>query len=196
MIIQKKQFLTNAELNFIKNFTLINSSNFTAAELQPDAHRSDSLDASQRSNLILHDVNVIVPLFINKLKELAPEIHATYGININNHKLELSLSAYNDGDFYNWHTDTYPNTPTENRVLSFLFYYYDKPKRFTGGELEIMTKEVKELAESATINNILILPCYNSFVMFKSDTIHRVKKVLSKTGASRYAVTGWLSSKV
>lgn len=114
----------------------------------------------------------------------------------------LQYTVYNEGQFYNWHTDSglrelykaekYPSSQNINlkdyatplaeytRKLSFSLQLSD-PEEYTGGKLQFIANEANEL-HTAPVE-------LGSLVIFDSHLRHRVTKVRSGT---RKSLVGWV----
>lgn len=101
---------------------------------------------------------------------------------------EIQLTSHNDSEYYKWHTDN--STPhTAARTLTFVYYFYGQPKKFSGGELIIYRPD----AEPA-----VIIPANDSIVFFPSRTRHEVKTVSCSSGEfedGRFTLNGWIRRK-
>lgn len=96
-------------------------------------------------------------------------------------QVEHQLTASGDGDFYKRHSDNGDPTTT-TRFLTFVYYLFQEPCPFTGGELVVYGHEEVEL-----------LPASNSLVMFASCHEHEILPV-HNDGAwehSRFTINGW-----
>ena len=54
----------------------------------------------------------------------------------------MQLTAHNDGCYYKIHNDA-GSEKTANREISYVYYFYQEPKAFSGGELKIYDTELK-----------------------------------------------------
>jgi Rps23 Pro-64 3,4-dihydroxylase Tpa1-like proline 4-hydroxylase len=97
--------------------------------------------------------------------------------------LEVQLTAHNDGDFFKEHVDG-GTDETNNRLVTFVYYFYKAPKSFTGGELMIQGSE-----------QIRIEPINNMIVFFNPMSLHEVRKVhcpSKRFENSRFTLNGWI----
>lgn len=97
-------------------------------------------------------------------------------------EIECQITATPAGGYFKRHTDNgQPNTAT--RRLAWLYYFWEQPKPFTGGELAI-GREVIE-------------PHYNGLAFFDAGQQHEVRYVSAPDGFmnSRFTVNGWVRAK-
>ena len=146
-----------------------------------------------RNSLVLYDV----PTWMQDLvTSLAPEAlnelgHPTFFIS----RLEAQLTAHNDNNYYKIHSDN-GCSRTNNRKLTFVYYFYREPKVFTGGDLVVYDTRIEE----GRLVNVGLSQVYepknNSIVFFLSSYLHEVKPVKCPTllfENSRFTVNGWIS---
>ena len=113
-------------------------------------------------------------------------------------KLELELVAHNDGDRFGRHIDTLTGDPAGDReatrsarLLSGVYYFYQEPRGFTGGELRVH----RFGGDGGPGNFVDIDPAQNSFVVFPSFASHEVLKVSCPSRLfqrSRFSVNCWI----
>jgi len=72
------------------------------------------------------------------------------------------VSAYQNGDFYDWHTDS-----IKQGLLTVLYMMNKEPKKFTGGDFMIKWDSIEK---SIPFEN-------NTILIFPRDTPHKVKKI-------------------
>jgi Rps23 Pro-64 3,4-dihydroxylase Tpa1-like proline 4-hydroxylase len=101
---------------------------------------------------------------------------------------EIQLTSHNDGEYYKWHTDN-GTRDTATRVITFVYYFYGQPKKFSGGELIIYQPD----AGPAVID-----PQNDSIVFFRSLTRHEVRAVTCPSEQfedGRFTLNGWIRRK-
>ncbi len=106
-------------------------------------------------------------------------------------KIELQLTAHNDGEFYKRHIDTRtgPSDEPTVRLISFVYYCSASPSRFSGGALRLYG-----FGENDT-RQVDIEPVCDSLVVFPSWAPHEVLPVACESGRfedSRFAINGWI----
>ena len=104
------------------------------------------------------------------------------------YRVEMSLSAYLGGDFFDKHIDN-ATRATRARLVSFAYYFHREPRRFRGGELLLHDSRDDACAFTR------IEPRGNSIVFFPSWCTHQITPIENDRddfGAARFAIHGWL----
>lgn len=108
------------------------------------------------------------------------------------HEVEVQVTAYHNRGGYTQHTDNGADQPEGDkhphagRRLSFVYYFHDEPKPFTGGHLDF--PEHGEQVE----------PTQDSLVCFRSETPHQVLPVWTSSKSPRscrFTINGWISER-
>ena len=112
--------------------------------------------------------------------------------NTNTH--ETQVSRYGDDQFYKWHVVAIGGT---SRMLTFVYYFNETPKKFSGGELEISNTPIYhgELVQDGEVKKIEIEN--NMMIIFDSHKAHRVLPTKSpKTfKQGRFSVNCWVGKR-
>ncbi|MEO1185168.1 MAG: 2OG-Fe(II) oxygenase, partial [Cyanobacteria bacterium J06636_27] len=122
----------------------------------------------------------------NNIHKLIPEFSVSH--------VEMQMTAHNDGAFYKAHTDA-GSEKTKTRELTYVYYFYQEPKQFSGGELKIYDTEVQGKKVIQKENSQVIEPRNNSIVFFNSRCKHEVLPISCSSNefkASRFTLNGWL----
>lgn len=97
------------------------------------------------------------------------------------------LVRHGDGAFFRAHRDC-THGAFEWRQLTFVYYYYNEPKAFSGGELVLYENGTEQI----------ITPKNGQLVLFSPRTLHEVRPIHVPSGRledSRFALTGWVRTK-
>jgi len=150
-----------------------------------------------RQSLILpgKEFSEVYYLIKNKLLEQFPSLldrlkHPEFSVS----HVEMQMTAHNDGAFYKAHTDA-GSEKTKTRELTYVYYFYQEPKQFTGGELKIYDTEIQGKKVIQKDNSQVIEPRNNSIVFFNSRCKHEVLPISCSSHefkASRFTLNGWL----
>ncbi len=100
----------------------------------------------------------------------------------------MQLTSHNDGEYYKWHTDN-GTRETESRVITFIYYFHQIPKRFQRGELVIYPNAESEL---------VIDPQNDYLVFFSSHMRHEVIRIVCPSRRfedGRFTLNGWIRRK-
>ena len=138
-------------------------------------------------------------MFSDRVRRAAPLMFTKTGVpKADIWRLELELVAHNDGDHFGRHIDTLTGEPAcageaarSARLLSGVYYFYQEPKGFTGGELRVH----RFGGDGGPGNFIDVDPAQNSFVVFPSFASHEVLEVGCPSGIfehSRFSVNCWI----
>lgn len=109
-------------------------------------------------------------------------------------RIETQLTAHNDQNYYKIHNDN-SSPDTAARRLTYVYYFYQEPKAFAGGELAIYDTEMREGRAYAGTNSQVVEPKNNSIVFFPSHYMHAVQTVHCPSQAfadSRFTLNGWI----
>lgn len=168
----------------------------TVNEAETDAIK---LDAEFRKSHLLFELEPIWPFFEPRLMALLP--HARVEIGLPRFELdyiERQLTAHGDGDFFGLHSDN-GGAESDTRLMTFVYYFYEEPKRFEGGELRIydaVEHDDGTLHPADTFH--VVEPANNSIVLFESGAFHEVRTVRTDAGfdGSRFSVNGWFRGRL
>lgn len=152
----------------------------------------------RKSKVVYHLNNDIVNLFESKItdlyKDVLPELDMEY---FDISKIEMQMTSSNNGDFFKVHPDADYNRgrgDVRNRKLTFVYYYFNDPKPFTGGELKIYEfKDDKRTIHDDTKFETIV-PENNMLIFFECDYWHEVEEVKCepKFENSRFTINSWL----
>ena len=107
---------------------------FTRSKTSPSKNYPD-----WRSSTVIYD-NQLVDVAANLERAIRfrlPEVKAALAVPpFDIASFEIQLTSHNDGEYYKWHTDN-GTRDTATRVITFVYYFYEQPRKFSGGELII-----------------------------------------------------------
>ena len=109
-------------------------------------------------------------------------------------RVEMQMTAHNDGCFYKVHTDA-GSEKTKDRQLTYVYYFYQEPKQFTGGELKIYDTELQDNSFKQKARSQTVEPRNNRIVFFNSRCKHEVLPIICPSQNfqhSRFTLNGWL----
>lgn len=150
-----------------------------------------------RESVVCYSFPPFDDLLRHRVQMLAPKVAAQLGLEVPGEDIEIQLTAHNDGNYYRVHNDSSGEGFT-HRLISFVYYFHRTPKSFSGGELRIYDRDVKDgmLRPAATWKDIQ--PLDNSLVFFDSRDMHEVMPVVCPSkafGDGRFTINGWLAKK-
>jgi Rps23 Pro-64 3,4-dihydroxylase Tpa1-like proline 4-hydroxylase len=152
-------------------------------------------DPDYRRSKVMHDAPAVHELFRRRMRELGPRLMAELGIPaFEMGDVEVQVTAHNDGNYFKLHNDSgSPDTAT--RGLTYVYYFFNDPKAFSGGELRLYDSIVKDGYYQCGPHAGDVDPKNNSVIFFAPHMHHEVLKVNVPTKAfhdSRFTVNGWI----
>ncbi len=152
-------------------------------------------DINYRKSLVLYTFPEFNDLIIKRIHETIPDVINKLQLpSFSVSQIESQLTTHNDGNYYKVHNDN-GSQDTATRELTYVYYFYQEPKPFSGGELVIYdSKVVNNFYVSAETFKI-VEPRNNSIVFFLSRYMHEVLPVSCPSkafGDSRFTINGWV----
>jgi 2OG-Fe(II) oxygenase superfamily len=163
------------------DFVLGQEMNFRAATVALGSGKRAVIEGVRRAR-ILDSLGDFERPFLSRLQE-----HLQPALNRLGHKefplgrIEVQITASNDGDYFRLHQD---GGPDDTREISFVYFLHSEPRRFSGGELRILTETLS--------------PQGDTLVFFPSVSPHEVLPLTVPSRAfadSRFTVNGWVHRK-
>ena len=193
-----KSFLAPGECDRLLALGAARRESFTPAMVgPPSASRVDpevrmTLEADRRT---MQEVRSRIG---PQIRSVLPEVLARLGMaGLDRYlqgNIEMRMRVYPGGGFYRAHAD---NLSVEQRlrVLSYVYFFHRRPRRFSGGDLLLYDTDVDTSAGTCAAFS-RIVPLRNSIVFFPSACWHQVCPVQCETddfGDGRWAVNGHVS---
>ena len=175
---QVLEIALNKQSEFVDSKTVTNAANYRQssilyATLFPDFYY-----------LVKKKILNLLPLVLQHLKH--PEFTVS--------RVEMQMTAHGDGCFYKVHTDA-GSEKTKDRELTYVYYFYQEPKQFSGGELKIYDTELKNNSFKQKERSQTIEPLNNRLIFFNSRCKHEVSPISCSSHNfqhSRFTLNGWL----
>ncbi len=107
-------------------------------------------------------------------------------------RIEMQITASNDGDYFRLHQDS---DPKSTREISFVYFFHREPRRFSGGELRIYQGRLIDDRVVPADQSHTLSPRQDTIVFFPSLNEHEVLpvRVPSRSfGDSRFTLNGWI----
>lgn len=171
--------------NFFTSTLKLKETMKTGLQVYRDGHGQEKLvitkDKRNKTSIIRHSSNnqqnnllaefskkLLDPKIISKLEHANNPIYQLIKFC---DPTALQVSAYGDGDYYNYHTDIPPkDTKSVFINLTVLFMICKEPKKFSGGNFVLSHRSQKKVILFKN-NRLLIFPC---------NTLHKVTPVQLK----------------
>ena len=187
-------FLNTKEFQIIQN-TLINKYHlFRDSEVVMEDETVVNEDLRSSQSISPTHFPETEKLILRKIENLHPHLFNHLEIKkFNYSKIEMQLSRYRDGDYFKLHQDQKIGNPTENRMITFVYYFYKEPKTFEGGDLHL--HDTSSDGQNYRMSYTLYEPKHNSIILFPSNTYHKVggvKSIQSGPFDGRFTINGWI----
>ena len=186
--VQINNFLTVEEHQLLLDYVFQKESAFVPTS-------TSTGDQDYRRSMILYSFPEFSQLMVNRIQAILPDVFRK--LNLSSFpigEIETQLTSHNDGNYYKIHNDNgSPDTAT--REFTYVYYFYRKPKGFSGGELVIYDSKIENNFYVQADSYKIVEPYNNSIVFFLSRYLHEVLPVScpSKSFAdSRFTINGWV----
>ncbi|WP_445636625.1 2OG-Fe(II) oxygenase [Nostoc sp. DSM 114161] len=181
-------FLTPEEHERLLKYVLEKESDFLPSNTSTN-------DINYRHSLVLYSFPEFSELILKKIQAMIPDIMSKLNIpSFSVSQIESQLTAHNHGNYYKVHNDNgSPDTAT--RELTYVYYFYQEPKSFSGGELRIYDSKIENNIYINTETFKTVEPRNNSIIFFLSRYLHEVLPVNCPSQAfkdSRFTINGWV----
>lgn len=183
-------FLPKEKYYEILDFALANEAEFRASKTV-----TNEANYRQSSLLFSYEFPRIYEWMKNEILKHFPRVcrqlkHRYFAIA----QIEMQMTAHNDGNFYKLHNDAGSET-TNTRELTYVYYFYQEPQAFSGGELQLYDTILEGKQPINQMPAQFIQPQNNRIVFFDSDCQHEVLPVHCPSRQfqdSRFTLNGWL----
>lgn len=189
------EFLAPQELEELTRFTLDHESEFQVSEVISPHSEGGVVNYEHRSSRVLMNAGKHQQVLIQRIKTVLPEVLQKLGMDdFSIAEVEAQITASNDRDFFNCHSDNSSNRVTP-RHLTFVYFFHREPRGFEGGELRIHDARLEHGHYESEGSYQTIVPRQNQIVLFPCELLHEITpvKCSSKLFAdSRFTLNGWL----
>ena len=192
--LQIDNFLEPQELEAALTIAIKNKNNFNDSSVHNKI--TNQVKKFRQSSVLHHKFYPELAKSIQNqvLKTLPSVLEKLNHPNFSIYNIVIQLTAHNDSCFYTIHSDA--NTEmTATREMTYIYYFYQEPKSFSGGELVIYETKVDGNNLSKHNDFKAIEPRNNSIIFFPSRYLHEVLPVSCPTKAfehSRFTFNGWI----
>jgi Rps23 Pro-64 3,4-dihydroxylase Tpa1-like proline 4-hydroxylase len=190
--VQIDNFLTREEYQRLLNYVFQRESAFV-----PTSTSTGDLD--YRRSMILHSFPEFSQIVVNRIQAILPDVFRKLNLpSFAIAEIEAQLTSHNDGNYYKVHNDNgSPDTAT--REFTYVYYFHQEPKAFSGGELLIYDSKIENNFYVKADSYKRVEPRNNSIVFFLSRYLHEVLPVSCPSKAfadSRFTINGWVRRQV
>ena len=188
--------LAPAEIDRATAHVLARADAFRDAEVYTVDRDGSKSDTRFRRSRILDDVEDVASMVGNRLQAVIPQVWPQLRLpdDVTISRMECQITAHGDGDFFETHVDNSMPDIAHRRV-SYVYYFHQEPKRFSGGHLRFYYSKLQDGVNSAGSLAADIEPPRNSLMIFPSHTHHEVTPITCATtalGDQRLTINGWL----
>ncbi|MGV0102079.1 Proline hydroxylase [Nostoc sp. DSM 114160] len=186
--IQIDNFLKPEEHKKLLKYVLKKESDFLPSNTSTN-------DINYRQSMVVYSFPEFSELILKRIQAMIPDIMSKLNLQLfSASQIESQLTAHNDGNYYKLHNDNgSPDTAT--RELTYVYYFYQEPKSFSGGELLIYDSKIDNNVYINAETFKTVEPRNNSIVFFLSRYMHEVLPVNCPSqafGDSRFTINGWV----
>ncbi len=185
--IQYFNFLDKKINRRLYKYTLSIEDKFNAAIVLDYSKEEEDPDYRKAKVVYDHDFKEFYKIIAAKILDKFPDVCRSLDVReYPVDEVEVHLTAHNDGDYFKKHSDS-GSRETNNRVITFVYYFNCVPKKFKHGELVLLEKK-----------KTVIDPRNNKIIFFHSSAEHEVKRIICpsrKFAHSRFTLNGWILKK-
>ena len=132
-----ENFLDAGEHEALLHFAVAEEARFVNATVSTD-------DADYRRSKVLYDISRFSRLFREKVAALAPQLMRDFDLApFKIADIECQMTAHNDGNYFKRHNDN-GSADTTTRAISYVYYFFNEPKAFSGGDFQIGRASCRE----------------------------------------------------
>jgi hypothetical protein len=191
-LVSQANFLGERRLKLLDR-VIASEKKFTAATIVGDARGKPAINEKLRRARTLDDLGEFERLFTEGIKQSLEPALKRLGIEpFPIARIEMQVTASGDGDYFRMHRD---GGGDDSRVLSFVYFFFREPRRFSGGELRLFDAERVKDKLISTDRSLTLSPRQDMILFFSSSSEHEVLpvRVPSRVFAdSRFTVNGWI----
>jgi hypothetical protein len=188
------EFLAPEELHELMQDTLGREMEFRISEVIAPGVPGSVTDFDHRRSRVLMELGSRSQVLLSRLQGCLPRALRKLGRDpFRPSRVEMQITASNDGDFFRWHSDNGDGS-LATREITFVYFFHREPKRFRGGELRIYDSRWENGTYVPTENYRAIVPQQNQVVLFDSSLTHEITPVECPSQAfadSRFTANGW-----
>lgn len=152
-------------------------------------------DVDYRQSSVLHHFPEFADLMRGEIHRAFADVITSLKVNsFNITQVEAQLTSHNDGHYYKIHNDN-GSEDTATRVLTYVYYFYQEPKPFSGGNLRIYDSRIENNYYVQADSFQDVNPINNSIVFFPSHYMHEVLPIVCPSrqfADSRFTINGWV----
>lgn len=192
-LVRQLDFLEESVGDQIKALANAGIKDFVSSEIHDPSYAG--VDGSTRSSKVMVDIEAMRQIFMPIVKSYLLERNVASSLGLSRASLkryELQCTCHGDGAFFKAHADA-AKSVNMGRAMSFVYYFYNEPQQFTGGDL-LLFDATGDAPGYLPIKFTRVTPLQNSIVFFCSESVHEVEPVSTQSGdegQGRFTLNGW-----
>ena len=188
------EFLVPAELETLQRFAIEHEAQFSPSQVVVPGATAGSVDFESRRSSVLTELDTHAHMLRERLRHVLPLVAQRLGVAVGaNARIDVQMTASNDGEFFVAHSDSGPAFPT--RAITYVYFFHQEPVAYSGGELRLFDDRSTDAAGASPSRFTTIVPAQNQIVFFPSSLLHAVTPVHVPSKAfedGRFTVNGWI----
>jgi Rps23 Pro-64 3,4-dihydroxylase Tpa1-like proline 4-hydroxylase len=164
---------------------------FREATVVPTGSTTPAVNQNLRRAKTLNGLGKLEGVFVERLKQqLQPALDKIGHKGFPLGRIEIQVTASNDGDYFRLHRDA---SDEDTREISFVYFFHREPRRFSGGELRIYQTRVIDGRVTPADHAHTLSPRQDAIVFFPSQhEVLPVRVPSHEFADSRFTVNGWI----
>ena len=164
-----------------------------AADFRPAGVGQNMIKPDRRQTLVLEELGDIRQTFKGYVRDQISTLCPQFGLShFDLSGIEVKMTNHLDGGFFNTHPDNSSRFGNEDRLISFVFYFFREPPQFEGGDLILF--DTNRAARTYKPMYFTRLRCEsNTMVFFPSGYFHCVEPITltdNQFEHGRFAISG------
>ncbi len=187
-------FLPGQQVQLVQRWVIGQEGEFTTSKVTSTSEGRGAVDTAVRRSKVISQPGPLRQLFGHRLLSVADSARAAMGLPLLPvTRLDLQVTATNDGEFFRCHTDN-AHATVAARSLTFVYFLHREPKPYRGGHLALYETTLQDGRPVRGTELMDIEPVRNRMVFFPSHLMHEVRTVECPSRLfvdSRFTVNGW-----
>jgi len=191
-LVSQANFLGEQRLKLLEHM-IAREKKFASATVIERGRGKPAVNEKLRRARTLDDLGEFAGLFSEGIKQSLEPVLKRLGVEpFPIARIEMQATASGDGDYFRMHRD---GGEDDSRVISFVYFCFREPRRFSGGELRLFDAERVKDKLVSTDRSVTLSPRQDMILFFPSGSEHEVLPVRVPSRAfadSRFTVNGWI----
>jgi len=184
----KENYLSKKDMANLLKFVAKHEGQFRPARVTTNISKA-------RKSLVLFELEDFEEMFRERVRSDLPVVLKQLSIPpFPVSDIECQITAHNDKHHFQRHRDS-GSHGTHRRLVTFVYYFYNEPRRFEGGSLRLFKGKLENDVYACGEFDGDFEPMNNSMIFFPSACFHEVLPIKCSSGKfrdSRFTVNGWV----